>query len=223
MRSQIKRAIIIVLGFTLIGVTSCSEEAPKKAQPKVVKQKISTPSPPAVKKGPTPVSPPAEKAPDVKTQGSAAAAPGASTTATGANTTSSLVQETLQIASTYEPTGRFDPFEPLFQEKPKIETAKGSKEKTKRRTPQTPLEKVALSQLKLSAVIRAPSGNRGLVVDATGKGYVVENGTYIGLNSGRVIQIDNDRIIIEEDIEDLMGELTIQKSELKLQKPAGEL
>ena len=84
------------------------------------------------------------------------------------------------------------------------------------------MEKIALSQLKLSAIIRAPSGNRALVVDATGKGYVVEKGTYIGLNSGRVIQIDKDRIVVEEDIEDIMGELKVQNRELKLQKPAGE-
>jgi len=223
MRSQIQRAIIIVLGFTLLGLTSCSEEAPKQAQPKVVKQKISAPSPPSAKKGSAPVSSPAKKVPDANIQGSAAADPATSTAATRANTTSALVQETLEIASTYDPKGRFDPFEPLFQEKPKIEVEKGSKEKSKRRIPQTPLEKVALSQLKLTAVIRAPSGHRGLVVDPTGKGYVVENGTYIGLNSGQVIRIENDRIIIEEDIEDLMGELTVQKSALKLQKPAGEL
>jgi type IV pilus assembly protein PilP len=82
---------------------------------------------------------------------------------------------------------------------------------------------VALSQLKVTALIRAPSGNRALVEDATGKGYVVQNGVYIGLNSGRVVEITNDRIIVEEEIEDVMGELKIQSAELKLQKPAGEL
>lgn len=214
MHSQIKRAIVIILGFSLLGLTSCSEKAPKTVQPKVVKQKISTPSPPSEKKAPSA---------NIKDSKAATVDPTTSTSETEPETTSSLVQETMQRTSTYDPKGRFDPFEPLFQEKPKVEIAKGPKEKTKRRIPQTPLEKVALSQLKLTAVIRAPTGNRGMVVDATGKGYVVQNGTYIGLNSGRVIQIENDRIIIEENIEDLMGELTVQKSELKLQKPAGEL
>jgi len=129
----------------------------------------------------------------------------------------------LEVASTYDPKGRFDPFEPLFQEKPKADIETSSGEKPQRRTPQTPLEKVALSQLKLTAIIRAPSGNRGLVVDATGKGYVVEKGTYIGLNSGRVIRIENDRIVIEEEIENIMGQLNVQQSELKLLKPVGEL
>jgi type IV pilus assembly protein PilP len=85
------------------------------------------------------------------------------------------------------------------------------------------LERIALSQLKLSAVIRAPSGNRALVEDGTGKGYVVTNGTYMGLNSGKVVQIANDRIVVEEEVENVLGEYTLKSTELKLQKPAGEL
>jgi type IV pilus assembly protein PilP len=52
---------------------------------------------------------------------------------------------------------------------------------------------------------------------------VVRKGTYIGLNAGQVIAIEKDRIVIEEEIENLLGELTIKNAELKLQKPAGEL
>jgi len=136
---------------------------------------------------------------------------------------SDLVKESLLLASTYDPTGRFDPFEPLFKNQTNevLKSAgKGSKEKRK---PQTPLERVALSQLKLTAIIRAPSGNRALVEDATGKGYVIQNGTFIGLNAGRVIEIDQDHITVEEEIENIMGELTFQNAQLKLQKPAGEL
>lgn len=128
----------------------------------------------------------------------------------------------MAIASTYDPSGRFDPFEPLFKEEPESEPQVTGKKKTKR-LPQTPLERVSLSQLKVSAIIRAPSGNRALVEDATGKGYVVTNGTYMGLNSGKVIKIEKDRIVVEEEIENVLGELTLKNTELKLQKPAGEL
>jgi type IV pilus assembly protein PilP len=71
--------------------------------------------------------------------------------------------------------------------------------------------------------MRSSAGNRALVEDATGKGYVIKKGTYIGLNAGQVIQIEKDRVIIEEEIENLMGELIVQNTELKLQKPAGEI
>ncbi|MCP4745857.1 MAG: hypothetical protein GY874_06895 [Desulfobacteraceae bacterium] len=137
---------------------------------------------------------------------------------------SPLVKESLEIASTYIAEGRFDPFEPLFKEEAQVQTPIATKGKSKRkRIPQTPLERVAIAQLKLSAIIRAPSGNKALVEDATGKGYVVRNGTYIGLNSGQVVRIEKNRIVIEEEVENILGELTLRDKELKLQKPAGEL
>ena len=83
--------------------------------------------------------------------------------------------------------------------------------------------RVAISQLKLSAIMRTSRGNSAIVEDATGKGYVIHKGTYIGLNSGQVTKIDKDHVEIEEEIENVMGELVIQNTELKLQKPAGEL
>ncbi|MBI5063313.1 MAG: pilus assembly protein PilP [Desulfatitalea sp.] len=134
---------------------------------------------------------------------------------------STLVKESMQLAASYDAEVRFDPFEPLFKEQ-QTQSMSSSKDKHKR-SPQTPLEKVALAQLKVTAIIRAASGNRALVEDATGKGYVVQVGTYMGLNSGQVIRIDNDRVLVEEEIESVMGELTIENQELKLQKPAGEL
>jgi len=135
---------------------------------------------------------------------------------------SELIKASQQIATSYDPEGRFDPFEPLFKEQSSQQTT-SAKDKRTKRTAQTPLERVALAQLKVTAIIRAASGNRALVEDATGKGYVVQIGTYMGLNSGQVIRIDNDRIVVEEEIESVMGELTVQNNELKLQKPAGEL
>ena len=52
---------------------------------------------------------------------------------------------------------------------------------------------------------------------------MIKKGTYVGLNSGQVVKIEKDRVVIEEEIENIMGEFVIQKTELKLQKPAGEL
>jgi len=200
----------------LISLLGCGEESSPAPQPKATSKKISvqpTPVPAPVTPGPqTEASPQAQpSAPDVKP----VAAPSAET--------SELIQASLQIAGSYNPDGRFDPFEPLFKEQPDVQAeepkATGKREKRK---PQTPLERVALSQLKVTAIIRSPSGNRALVEDATGKGYVVKKGTYVGLNAGQVVDIDKDRIVVEEEVENVMGELRIENSELKLQKPAGE-
>ncbi|WP_319406924.1 pilus assembly protein PilP [uncultured Desulfosarcina sp.] len=123
----------------------------------------------------------------------------------------------------YDPTERLNPFIPLFREDKKETVAdKSDKSKRKKRIPQTPLEKISLNQLKLVAIIRSSSGNKALVEENTGKGYIIKIGTYIGLNSGIVTQINANSVIVEEEIENLLGELILQNTEIKLQKPAGE-
>ncbi|MFZ1987166.1 MAG: pilus assembly protein PilP [Desulfatitalea sp.] len=182
-------------------------------------QVTGTPDAPTSQPGAAAVLEPAKTTPAASEVGAQAAPAPPTPTAAGA---SELVKASLQIAASYDPEGRFDPFEPLFKEQ-STQSTTSAKDKRNKRTPQTPLERVALAQLKVTAIIRAASGNRALVEDATGKGYVVQIGTYMGLNSGQVIRIDNDRIVVEEEIESVVGELTVQNSELKLQKPAGEL
>jgi type IV pilus assembly protein PilP len=126
------------------------------------------------------------------------------------------VQTTTRI---YDPTQRIDPFAPIFGEKKDTEE---KERKRKKRIPQTPLERISLDQLKLVAIIRASTGNRALVEDAIGKGYIIRNGTYIGLNSGMVTQINANSVIVEEEVQDLKGDFVLQSTEIKLQKPAGE-
>jgi len=123
------------------------------------------------------------------------------------------------INDIYNPKGKLDPFEPLFKAK---RIALATKKIRRRRAPRTPLEKVSLSQLKLVAIIRTTNENKALVQEATGKGYIVKKGAYIGLNSGKIVQILKDRIIIEEEVEDVYGKTTVSKETLNLQKPPGE-
>jgi type IV pilus assembly protein PilP len=133
-------------------------------------------------------------------------------------------KQTETVVLIYNPEGKIDPFMPLFKEEPVEEEAQpvAKKLSRKKRVATTPLERISLNQLKLVATIRAASGNRALVEDAAGKGYIVKMGTYIGINSGSVVDIQKDRLIVEEEVETLLGEITIQKRELKLQKPPGE-
>ena len=116
----------------------------------------------------------------------------------------------------YIARGKIDPFEPLFKDTPVF------RKKKKKRIPRTPLEKLSLGQLKLVAIIRAQSGNKALVEESSGKGYVIKKGTYIGLNSGKIVKIEKDNIIIEEEIQDIEGNIIVRQRELKLQKPSGE-
>jgi type IV pilus assembly protein PilP len=122
------------------------------------------------------------------------------------------------IPGVYNAIGKIDPFEPLFREKP----VSVKKKTGKKRIPQTPLERIDLSQLKLVGIILATSGNRALVEESSGKGYVIKKGTYIGVNSGKVVKIKKEKVVVEEEFEDVFGKSKLRQREIKLPKPPGE-
>lgn len=206
--------LVVICAAVIFGLVACGEKAPPAPNAQVVKKKIG-----GQKKKAAPVADTAKSEPKAA-EGTTPKDSALSDKSQKPNV-SKLVEESMAAASTYDPKGRFDPFEPLLKDDPEkgVTTSKGRK----KRIPQTPLERVAISQLKLSAIMRTSKGNSAVVEDATGKGYVVRKGTYIGLNSGQVTKISKTSVMIEEEIEDVSGEFRIQNIELKLQKPAGEL
>ena len=112
----------------------------------------------------------------------------------------------------------YNPFAPLFKKKKAAMQASGSPDDPRsNRAFLTPLEQIGLGQVTLTGIVQAQSGNRAMVKDASGKGYVLRKGTYIGLHSGRVEKITGDRVIVVEIID---GRESV--AELKLQKSAGE-
>jgi type IV pilus assembly protein PilP len=204
---------IAILVVAIGGLCSCGDSTPPAPKPQVVKKKIGEQQDKKVE--------PAASAGQPK-----AVIPEDETKETAAEkkkpeAMSKLVKESMAVAGSYDAKGRFDPFEPLLKndQGKSLTASKGRR----RRIPQTPLERVAISQLKLSAIMRSNEGNSAIVEDATGKGYIIRKGTYIGLNSGQVTQIKRDSVMIEEEVEDVSGEFRMQNIELKLQKPAGEL
>jgi type IV pilus assembly protein PilP len=128
--------------------------------------------------------------------------------------------EAPETSDLYNPEGRLDPFEPLIKPKP-VELSVQRK-KVVRRKLLTPLEKLDLSQLKLVGIVRAPSGNRAMIQETSGKGYVVKKGTYIGTHSGKITQILKDRIVLEEEVENIYGNIVVQKKEINLRLPGEE-
>jgi Tfp pilus assembly protein PilP len=127
----------------------------------------------------------------------------------------------IQAPPPYRANGKVDPFVPLLRDESiHPEEAKLLR---KKRDPQSPLEKIDLGQLKLVAIIAAMSGNRAVVEEASGKGYILREGTYVGMNAGKVVDITLDRVLIEEEFEDIYGKSVTQKKEITLPKPPGEL
>jgi type IV pilus assembly protein PilP len=60
------------------------------------------------------------------------------------------------------------------------------------------------------------------VEEASGKGYIISRGTYIGIHSGQVVEIQEDGVIVEERHEDMYGDVDIRRRELKFQRPSGD-
>ena len=196
--------LVAVLGFGLtITVWGCKGEAQSPGEP-VITKKIA----PAPKKAKPPARPSAAKG---------TPRPNSPEAKTGADNAPPAKMARLP----FDPTGKLDPFKPLFREEPKPEENKVAKPKKPER-PRTPLERLDLGQLRLTAIVVSQNRPRAMVEEATGKGYVVELGTPIGLERGEVTKITRDRIVIEHLKTDDFGNSIPQRRELKLQKPPGD-
>jgi len=136
---------------------------------------------------------------------------------TPSKTLESVKIEPLTQDYKYNPAGRIDPFSSLFKVKSE------SQKKKRKRFPLTPLEKKDISQFKLVGIILSAKGNKAIVKEASGKGYVISKGTYIGVNDGRVIKILKDKVICEEEVENLFGQIQTKSRIIKLKKPPGAL
>ena len=169
--------------------------APKPTTPIVVAAKPPTPKRPA----------PAGQQPEAPAAAPSVVPPGAAPISLA------------EIVATYDPRGKADPFKPfLLTQKASTEGSGEAKRK-----PLTPLQKMALSEIQagLRAIIWGKMGNKALVEDATGKGYVLTVGTYVGQNDGIVKKILEDRIVVEEYIRDpVENRLTTNEVILKLKK-----
>jgi Tfp pilus assembly protein PilP len=74
-----------------------------------------------------------------------------------------------------------------------------------------PLERVALSEFRLVAVVKKRGTNYAMVSSSDGKGYTIGVGTRIGSDGGEVRRIMPDAVIVEQVRADEFGEL--KKSE----------
>jgi Tfp pilus assembly protein PilP len=122
----------------------------------------------------------------------------------------------------YTSYGKPDPFQPFLKTTPKIsrQTARKPLQKKEVRKPEicaTPLECMEVGQLTLVAIIANDKGNRiAMAQDAAGIGYFLQPDLRVGYRNGRIKEILPDRVIVEEELEDIHGELTLQKKVLLL-------
>ena len=95
----------------------------------------------------------------------------------------------------YRVQERRDPLEPLLKEAPPDVL------RPKPRLPERPfgpLERFDLSALKLVGIVWGELGRKALIKAPDGKSYFATLETYMGKYSGKVIAIENDHLVIEE-------------------------
>ena len=84
-----------------------------------------------------------------------------------------------------------------------------------------PLEDFELGQLELSAVIWDANNPRALILDPGGRAYIVREGSQIGKNSGQIIHIGDNLVLVKETYENLAGERTTKDVELRIRLSQG--
>ncbi len=111
----------------------------------------------------------------------------------------------------YDESGKRDPFRSFVLEHARelAEVERG------------PLEQFDLSQLSVAAVVWGTRRPRALVADPSGRGYVVQEGTAVGKNDGRVIRIDDNLVIVRETYVDYLGDRTEKEIEMRVRQSQG--
>ncbi len=84
-----------------------------------------------------------------------------------------------------------------------------------------PLGDFELGQLELQAVIWDATNPRALILDPGGRAYIVREGSQIGKNSGQVIHIGDNLVLVKETYENLAGEQTTKDVELRIRLSQG--
>jgi type IV pilus assembly protein PilP len=232
--------LLLGMGLVFMVAVGCKDrqETPPPQKPAVVRKKIEAPHPPPVQavkpteeeaaapvtvaeappEAEVPEQPPVEQA---KVEPPVEEEPVAPEAALEPEEVTEEPEK--KVVYAYDAKGKIDPFRSVFVTQPRVRRRIAKKIEEKK-LPLTPLQKIDVSQLKVVGIIMSPSGNTALVEDPSGKGYVITAGTYVGSNFGRVSKILQDRIIVEEEVEDFFtGQMKLQPVELRLQKKFGEL
>ena len=100
----------------------------------------------------------------------------------------------------YNPIGKRDPFRSFL--------AAGERG-VEDETPRTPLQRYEIDEYRLVGIIWGIDRPRALVEDPDNVGHVMEIGTYIGKNWGKVTQITSSEVVVTEEYQTIDGELVV--------------
>lgn len=101
----------------------------------------------------------------------------------------------------YNPAGKRDPFKPFYDTR---SAAKSTVDENA-----VPLQRWDVDKFILSGVIWNTSVPRALLIDPEGTGHVIQMGTYVGRNWGKVTSISDQAIVVTEEYQTIDGELVV--------------
>ncbi|MHC4108123.1 MAG: pilus assembly protein PilP [Planctomycetota bacterium] len=116
------------------------------------------------------------------------------------------VKTALKSDYRYVPTNKPNPFRPFIL----VNTRLAAKE--------SPLQRYDLGQLTLRAVIWQVEKPKAMVEDPTGRGHVVQVGTDIGKNRGKIVKIEDRQVHVQETYVDYTGHETTKDVTLRIVK-----
>jgi len=106
----------------------------------------------------------------------------------------------------YDPTDKVDPFRSYVRRQVTFDPEGNA----------SPLERFDLTQLSVMGIIWGLDEPRALVRDPTGKGYIVRAGTPIGKNKGRILRIEDNKVVVKETYLDHLDRATTKEVDLEL-------
>jgi len=121
-------------------------------------------------------------------------------------------EEEKEAEFVYVTDGRRDPFVPLSRIRRPMEPSD---------EPATPLQSYDLSQFRLAGVIVGKGASKAMVIAPDGKSYILSEGVKIGKNSGVVITINSESVLVEEKYYDFSGNVIENIQEIAVPKREG--
>ena len=120
--------------------------------------------------------------------------------------------ESVAKSYVYNPEGKRDPFRSILLDLARQEQTD---------VPRAPLEQFELPQLALTAIIWETTRPRALITDPGGRSFVVMKGSRIGKNSGRVVHIGDNLVLVKETYVDFAGEQSTKDVEMRIRRSQG--
>lgn len=151
---------------------------------------------------PAPAAPPAVSQPVAAPPPAQAAAPAAE-----------AAPVTEEAKYNYQAEGRRDPFLPLLAQK-----GRGG---SQGREFENPLEAYDLVQYQLKGVIIGFGEPKAMVSAPDGKSYILKVGVRIGKSNGIIRDINRERVLVEEQYQDLTGAIRKNLQEMQVPKREG--